>query len=84
MVTCAIGPEPPDLSSCVRVLGLSRVPAVVERGRITGLVSGTYSVNPAYARRTGHDPGGAAIPRLIVIPWGVSGLDDSEAVRALV
>lgn len=56
----------------------------VRTRRITALVSGTYSIDPAYARRGLYPPGGDACPRVIVSPWGQRGLDDHEAVRVLV
>lgn len=56
----------------------------VRTRRVTALVSGTYSIDPDYARRGGYAPGGDGCPRIIVSPWGVRGLDDPEAVRVLV
>lgn len=56
----------------------------VRTRRITALVSGTYSLDPVYARRAGYAPGGDGCPRVIVSPWGAAGLDDPESVRALV
>lgn len=56
----------------------------VRTRRITALVTGTYSIDPDYARRGGYAPGGDGCPRVIVSPWGEHGLDDPEAVRVLV
>lgn len=56
----------------------------VRTRRITAMVTGTYSIDPVYARRAGYGPGGDACPRLTVSPWGEHGLDDPEAVRAVV
>lgn len=51
--------------------------------RLTAVVSGTYSIDPPYARRGGYGPGGDCCPRVIVSPWSERGLDDPEAVRVL-
>lgn len=56
----------------------------VRTRRLTAVVTGTYSIDPDYARRAGYAPGGDGCPRVIVDPWGQAGLDDPEAVRVLV